>query len=149
MAVIDISTDLGKLRYRLGDFLDLPILPDSVYTQTLTDTKNADGTNNLRAATTLCGNYILASLSFSSHQKMAVIEIYGNQTFDQYKQYLMMVVTNPAFNSISPIPYSASTGEVVPVLRFQEDFAKNYASGTQSDAMHITALNGLNITAWY
>ena len=149
MAVIDITTDLGKLRYRLVDFLDLPILPDSVYTQTLADTKNANGTNNLRAATILCGNYILASLSFSTHQKMGVLECYGNQAFTQFKEYVLMVVTNPAFNSISPIPYSASTGGVVPMLRFQEDFAKNYSSTSQSDDMHVTALSGISKTSWY
>ena len=40
MAVIDPSTNIGKLRLRLADWRDIQWLPDAVYQQTLDDTSN-------------------------------------------------------------------------------------------------------------
>jgi hypothetical protein len=135
--LIDISTNVGKLRYRLGDFLDLPILPDEVYENALIEKGD-----NLREATILCGQYILASLAFGVHRKMGLLEVYTGEKFAQYKEYLLMVVKDPAFNNISPMPYSASTDQTQALLQLQEDFANNWSSGTQSQQMNITAIGG-------
>ena len=58
MAVIDPSTNIGKLRLRLADWRDIQWLPDAVYQQTLDDTSN-----NLTASTRILAQYILAILS--------------------------------------------------------------------------------------
>lgn len=57
MAVIDPSTNIGKLRLRLADWRDIQWLPDAVYQQTLDDTSN-----NLTASTRILAQYILAIL---------------------------------------------------------------------------------------
>jgi hypothetical protein len=117
MPVIDINSPVGMLRLRLGDTRDVPILPDEVIQQAL-DTNNG----NMKAATKLCGQYILATLAFDSQQSLGVITVYGNQVFNQYKEYLMMVVKDPNFSSISPIPYGGSDGCESPIVRFTKDW---------------------------
>lgn len=116
MALIDINSPLGLLRLRLGDTRDIPILSDDVYQKTLDDNNG-----NLKASAKLCGQYILATLAFDSQQSMGVITVYGNQVFNQYKEYLMLVVKDPNFSDISPIPYGGS-GEEAPIVCFTKDW---------------------------
>lgn len=135
MATIDVTTDVGRMRMRLGDFLDIQQLPDSVYVQTLLDTQNPDGSNNLRAATILCGQYILASLAFSTHTKLATIEVYGAEAFKSFKQYLLLVVKDPSFNSVSPIPYAAGADTLHPILKHQQDWLAAYTQPTSDQSL--------------
>lgn len=116
MPIIDINSPVGLLRLRLGDTRDLPILPDEVYQQAL-DSKNG----NMKAATVLCGQYILATLAFDSQQSLGVVTVYGNQVFQQYKEYLCLVIKDPNFSSISPIPYGGN-GEESPIVCFTKDW---------------------------
>ena len=139
---IDISTDIGKLRYRCGDFNDIQQLPDAVYQQAITDTKKSDGTSNLPQAALICAQYILAGLAFSSHQKMVTLEIWGSEAFENYKQFLIMISKDPSFLGFAPIPYGASGTDLHPILQFQDDWKNNYAYGTQSNQLHLTALGG-------
>jgi hypothetical protein len=136
MAIIDLTTDLGRLRMRLGDYLDYPLqLPDSVYLQTLIDTQNIDGSTNLRRATIICGQYILAGLAFGSQGKMGLIESFGNQIFQQYKVFLNALIKDPSYSDVAPIPYSGSTATVNPLMQFTADWNANYVRGTQSDLL--------------
>lgn len=135
MPLIDLQSPVGKLRYRLGDYLDIPRLPDEVYESALTDTNN-----NLRAATILCGQYILAALAFDSDAKMGIITTYGSQVFDQYQKYLLMILKDPAFNGICPIPYVAGADEVHPILQFKEDFTNAQNRPTSDERLHQIAV---------
>lgn len=119
MAIIDLSSPVGMLRLRLGDTRDLPILPDEVYEKTIED-KNG----NLKAATILCGQYILATLAFKSHQKMMGLEVWGAESFKNYLIYLEKVIKDPSFNEISPIPYSQEGTS--PITEFQKDWDEQY-----------------------
>jgi hypothetical protein len=134
MPLIDLSTPIGKLRYRLGDYLDIPRLPDDVY-QSALDEKN----NNMRAATVLCGQYILAGLAFDSQQRMGVIEVYGNQVFEQYVQFLKLVLKDPAFNGVCPLPYVAGADTLHPILQFKEDFTNAQNRPTPDERLHQIA----------
>lgn len=133
---IDPTTDIGLLRLRVGDVGDLEIFPDTVY-QSALDGNDGD----INRAAQLCAQYILARLSFSGHERLAVIEVYGNQIFDQYLQFLKLTVLNPNFSQTSPIPYSAST-TTHPLIQFEKDFQDNYIDGKQSDEMNLTAYFG-------
>lgn len=121
MAMIDLSSPVGILRLRLGDTRDIPILPDEVYEQALEEKKG-----NLKAATILCGQYILATLAFDSQASMGVVTVYGNQVFRQYQDYLTMVIKDPSFSSVSPIPYSGDCTSS-PITEFQKDWYMTYS----------------------
>jgi len=131
MPLIDPSTDIGRIRLKTGDTRDISILTDAVIQQVLTDCGN-----NLRLATATCGQYILATLAFDGQAKMGVIEIYGNDIFNQYKQYLMLMIKDPAFNSVCPIPYVAGADELHPILQFKEDFDGAYTHPTSDERLH-------------
>jgi hypothetical protein len=131
MPLIDLSSPIGKLRYRLGDYLDIPQLPDEVYQSALDDSNG-----NLRAATILCGQYILAGLAFNTQSKMGVLEVYGQQAFEQYKAYLLLVLKDPTFGNTCPIPYVAGADETHPILQFKEDFNGAYTHPTSDERLH-------------
>lgn len=130
--LIDYATPEGKIRMMLGDVSDLPYLPSSVYTAVYEESGN-----NLNRATTTCGKMILAQMSYQTHRSMGLqLQVWGNQAFEQMKQYLLMIVKDPAFSSDgSPVPYSASGTELNPILQFQQDWRKNYYSGDQSQQL--------------
>lgn len=123
--ILDLNNPVSMMRLRCGDTRDIPVLPDEVYERSLAD-KNGD----VKSASILCAQYILATLAFKSHQKMMGLEIWGKEAFDSYKEYLIMVTKNPDFSGISPIPYSASTPS--PISAFQKDWDKQYSCGCSS-----------------
>jgi hypothetical protein len=131
---LDPTTKLGKVRLRVGDFLDLPIFPDAVYQSTLDDT----GGNVLRASKTMA-QYILAALTMRVHEKMAQVEVYGNQYVDNYIKFLKTTVLNPNMMEVAPVPYGAQLDVDHPLIKFQKDWNNNYAGGTASQQLTLTA----------
>lgn len=130
MTIIDPSTPLGMLRLRCADYGDLPFLPDSVYLQTL-----ADNGDNLPASAKICATYILGMLSFKVHRKMGLqLEVWNNTQYTNYRDYLLLTATNPAFMSSSPIPYAA-TADFSPIADFQANWNRTYFNGTESQAL--------------
>jgi len=129
MPVIDPSTDVGRLRLRVADFGDIPYLPDSVYVQTL-----VDNGNNLPAAAKTIAMYILGMLAHKTHRRMAQLEVYGEQAFKAYKEFLIMTHSNPAFMDFSPVPYS-SNAEFSPILDFQKSWNANFTNGTEAQQL--------------
>jgi hypothetical protein len=112
MTVIDPSTPVGKIRLRVGDWSDLPILPDSVINSALTDC----GDNVPRAAQ-LCAQYILATLTFKTHKKLSSVEVWSGEQFDNYIQFIKTTILNPNFMSVAPIPYGFG-GDENPLIAF-------------------------------
>lgn len=129
--IIDISTAIGKTRLRCGDVGDLEILPDSVYTATL-----AEVNNSVPKASVICATYILGTFSQKSHRKIGALESWDNAKFEQYKQYLMMIAKDPAFNGINPIPYSPTSNIQSPIVEFLTDWTGNFVQPTHSKDMH-------------
>lgn len=127
---LDPTSVVGKLRLRCGDYNDIPILPDSVYQETYTDSGNS-----LSRASVTCAQYILAMLSQNCHQRLVNIEIYGAEAFNNYLTYLTKVVLNPNLSQTCPIPYSASNDRVHPLIEFTEDWYGNFYKGTQSEQL--------------
>lgn len=138
MTVIDPSTSVGKIRLRTGDWSDLPILPDTVIESAIDDCGG-----NLPRAARLCAQYILATLSFKTHKKIAQLEIWSGEQFRNYVQFLNMTVLNPNFADIAPIPYGASGTELHPLIQFQQDWDKQY-SATQSQQLAFDASMSAN-----
>lgn len=130
--IIDPSTDVGRLRLRVADTNDLPMLSDAVYAQTL-----EDNGNNLPQAAKACAMYILGMLAHKTHRKLAQLEVYGEQSFIAYKSFLMMCYTNPAFMDFSPVPYSSSA-EFSPILDFQKSWNRNFTNGTEGQQLAFT-----------
>jgi hypothetical protein len=137
MPVIDPTTAIGKVRLRVGDYFDLPIFPDAVYQSTLDDN---DG--NVVRTSKLMAQYILGTLTMRVHEKLAQIEVYGNQFVDNYIKFLNATILNPHLMSDAPIPYAAGVDKTHPIIQFQEDWNNNYSNGTSDDQLHLTAIGG-------
>ena len=134
MAVIDPTSLIGQCRLITGDYLDIQRLPDSVYQTSLTKYSY-----NVNRAARECASFILASLTFSTHEKLGIIETYGEKVFQNYLQYLRLIVSDPAFSSVCPIPYSGSTSSVHPLIKFTKDFNGNFVDLTDSETQELTA----------
>lgn len=133
MAIIDPTTDVGKLRLRLGDWNDVEWLPDVVYEQTL-----ADCGNNLRKAAGLLAQYILAILTRSTRSRLVQIESYDNQQFEQYRRFIIDTVSNPAIMNIAPIAFATGDTENM-LVNFQSLWNAGYLSGTVEDEKELWA----------
>lgn len=136
MALIDPTTDIGKVRLRVADYSDLPYLPDAVYTSEITIAKG-----NLTKASKQCALYILGMLAHKVHRKMGLqLEVFGGEAFAQYKAFLLLTVKDPAFMNIDAfIPYGSTNAAYNPIVQFQKDWNRNYFSGTQSQKLAIDA----------
>ncbi len=142
--VIDYSTPEGKLRMRLGDTSDLPYLSSSVYTAVY-----EESSENLNRAVIICGQMILAQLSYKTHRKMGLqLEVWGAEAFKNYKEFLILTVSNPAFMPVTLLPYS-TTQEFNPIIQFASDWNKNYCNGTESQQLAVNALNSPNDGSLY
>lgn len=131
MTVIDPSTPLGKIRLRIGDWSDLVILPDEVITSAIND---SDG--NLHRAASLCAQYILAILTYKTHKKIAQVEVWSNEQFENYITFLKMVILNPAFSSVYvPVPYNGDHTDQHPIIQFVEDW--NAAASTPATSPYF------------
>lgn len=123
MPLIDPTTPIGKLRLRVGDFGDIPILPDSVYQSVLDDTEG-----NLPKASNLLAQYILATLTASTHRKLGSLETWGGERFKNYVEFLKLTMLNPNLMQLAPVPYDNTGSEDHPLIKFVEDW--NSAYGT-------------------
>lgn len=118
--ILDLSQPTSLIRLRVGDTRDIPLMPDEVYESALTQKGG-----NIKAASILCAQYILATLSFKTHSKMAQLEVWGAEAFKNYQTYLMMIIKDPDFSGISPIPFSQEGAS--PITAFQKDWDKQYS----------------------
>lgn len=125
MAVIDPTSDIGKLRLRCGDYSDLPIFPDEVYESVIEEVGG-----NLPSAAALMAQYILGALTAKTHKRLAQVEIWGDEWFDNYVRFLKMTVLNPNLMQVSPVPYIGGNGDQSdnPLIAFQEEWNKCYKS---------------------
>lgn len=141
--ILDPTTDIGRMRLRVGDYSDLPLMPDAVYTSAL-----ADCQGSLPRACVLMAQYILASLTGQTHQKLSQIEVYGNQWFEQYLAFVKATILNPHLMQATPLPYTPAIkdayGNIVemPLIQFKKDWENNFANGTESQQMRWTAYPG-------
>jgi hypothetical protein len=70
---------------------------------------------------------------------MGIITSYGSQVYNQYKDYLLLVLRDPAFNGVCPLPYVAGADEVHPILQFKEDFTNAQNRPTSDERLHQIA----------
>lgn len=124
--IIDPDTALGKVRLRIGDWSDLPILPNSVITSALTDCQG-----NVPRASALCAQYVLATLTAKTHRKLAQLETWSNEQFENYVDFLKLTVLNPHMMTTSPVPYTGGI-EDHPLITFVEQWNESYACPTST-----------------
>ena len=134
MATLDLTNPVDQIRLRVGDTTDLHYLPDSAYSYALSESGN-----NKYKASVLAAQWILAQMAYSGHRKMANLEVWGKETFDSYKQFLVMLIRDPAIAQMSPIPYGAGLTTANPLIQFTKDWNANYVGGTQSERLNLTA----------
>ena len=132
--MIDPTTDVGKLRLKVGDIQDITILPDAVYIQTLTD----NGSNINRSAK-VCAGYIAAILSQRSHERLSFIEIWGSEGYKNYLSYIKEIILNPNMSDVSPIPYGAGTSTTNPIMTFNNNWTKAYSGLTADETLALIA----------
>jgi hypothetical protein len=135
------STSVGKIRLRIGDWQDLPILPDSVIESAITDCQN-----NVPRAAQLCAQYILATLTAKTHRKMSNLETWSGEQFDNYVKFIKMTILNPHLMTTSPVPY-AGDSEESPMNSFirywNHSFAFERTGGDYSGDLFSIADNGI------
>jgi hypothetical protein len=141
---LDPTTPIGKLRLRIADWSDSPFLPDSVYQSVLDD-----NSGNLYSSAKTLATFILGILSQRTHRKLSTLEVWGAEAFANYKSFLLLTVTNPAFMDLSPLPYSASGCGLSPILQFKHDWDRNFTKGTQSQQLAFDALYSPNDGSLY
>ena len=134
MAIIDPSTDIGKLRLRLADWRDVEWLPDSVYTQTLSDCGG-----NLTKAVGILAQYILGILAQGTRSKMYQIESYDDQAFTQYRQFIIDTISNPAIMTIAPLAVVTGADTANPLIEFQKLWNAGYMQTTSYEDMQLFA----------
>lgn len=137
MTIIDPTTDLGRVRLRVGDYLDITIFSDEVYTAAL-----ADCLGNVPRASRLMAQYILGVLSMRVHERLGNVEVFGSDYAKQYIAFLKSTILNPHFMELAPVPYIAGIATQHALTKFRDDYNKNYSSGTQTDLMALTAYGG-------
>lgn len=120
MTIIDPSTSIGKIRLRIGDWQSVPILPDSVIQSALDDCQG-----NVPRAASLSAQYVLATLTAKTHRKLANIEVWTNEQFSNYVQFIKMVILNPHMMSVAPVPYTG-TSVANPLSTFTADWNAAY-----------------------
>ena len=123
---LDPTTNIGKVRLRVADYSDLPFFSDVVYQSVLDDNDN-----NLSRTARAMAHMILGLLSLRTHRRLNQLEVWGQEAFIAYKQFLLLTVKDPAFMDFAPIAYS-STADFSPILDFQANWNKNYIHGTDS-----------------
>lgn len=119
--VIDPSTPLGKVRLRIGDWSDLPILPNEVIQSALVDCQNY-----VPRAAALCAQYILATLTAKTHKKLAQLETWSSEQFKNYVEFLRLTVLNPNMMTTSPVPYTGMADVDNPLIVFVDQWNKDY-----------------------
>lgn len=134
--IIDPTTDVGKLRLRIADYSEFPMLPDSVYDSVL-----ADNDGNLTKSTITLANYILGILSLRTHRKLQALEVWGAESFANYRQFLLDTIANPnTISGVYPIPYSPDPqGQINPLIQFVNDWNDSYSKPTNSETLSMTA----------
>jgi hypothetical protein len=139
MTILDPASNIGKMRLRCGDFSDLPLMPDEVYMSALEDCNG-----NLPQACILVCRYILASLTGQTHQKLAQVEVYGREWFLNYKEFILLTISNPNFMAYVAMPYAPSLKDecgndvLLPLDQFQRDWNALYGV-TEARQNHVTA----------
>lgn len=126
---LDPTSNIGKLRLRVADYSDLPYLPDSVYVSVLEDNEQ-----NLSRSAKVISQYILGMLSHKTHRKMAQLEIWGAEGFKNYKEFLLLTISNPSFMDLSPVPIVTSVANN-PLIDFQNHWNKNFTSTTEAEQL--------------
>ena len=138
MTVIDPSTPAGKLRLKVGDISDLPILPESVYTQTLIDTNN-----NIIAASVTVAGYILAILSQKTHKKLSFVEVWGSEAYNNYLSFLKTVIQNPLMSGQVAYAYSGEDSTTLnPINQFVIDWKGSRTFPTDDQNLRKLSRNG-------
>ncbi len=123
---IDPTTPIGKVRLRIADWQDIPLLPDSVIQSALDDNNN-----NVYRAASICAQYILGILSSKTHKRLNQLETWSGEQFSNYLKFLQMTVLNPHLTPIAPIPYSGVADDSEGDLkRFIEDWKAGYNCGS-------------------
>lgn len=137
---LDPTSPIGMIRLRIADWSDVPILSDAII-QSAIDQNNG----NIPSAAKLCAQYVLGALSSKVHRRMGLqLEVFGAEWYKNYKDFILLTITNPAFMDINPMPWGASGTMLDSLLQFQEDWNKQYYRGTQSQKMALDADIGPN-----
>jgi len=98
----DPSRDVDLVRMKVGDVdLEFEYLTDDWYNYFI---NRNDG--NLNRSSLDAARAILASFTGSVREKTDQVEIYGNELFENYLNFLNNFVTNPSLSPLGPpVPY--------------------------------------------
>lgn len=115
--MLDPKTPIGKIRLRIGDWGDIPILPDSVIVSALEDSEY-----HLPSTAKLCAGYVLAVLSQRTHKRALQVEVWGAEAFTNYLKFIHTILVDPNISDIAPIPYAPTAKNEI--LKFMDEWKR-------------------------
>ena len=115
--MLDPSSPVGKIRLRIGDWGDVPILTDAIIISAIEETNY-----HLPSAAKLCAGYVLASLTQRTHKRALQIEVWGQEAFSNYLTFLRVMYKDPAISDMAPIPYCPASRN--DILEFMKEWKK-------------------------
>lgn len=98
------TSAIDRMRLTVGDvFCDMEYLQDDVYDYLLDKYTNNEGKASLEAA-----RYILALLARNARERAGEIEVYGREFFQNYKEFLLLIVNDINFSTVTynAIPFA-------------------------------------------
>jgi hypothetical protein len=72
------------------------------------------------------------------------LSVSGSQAFRAYKEYLIMITKDPAFFTLSPVPYNTFGTTVHPLITFQKNWGLNISQITVDNNLVWGALGSPN-----
>lgn len=98
------TSAIDRMRLTVGDiFTDMEYLQDDVYDYLLDKYTTNEGKAALEAA-----RYILALLARNARERAGEIEVYGREFFQNYKEFLVLIITDVNFSTVTynAIPFA-------------------------------------------
>lgn len=120
--IIDPTSVIGKVRLRIADWSDIPLLPDEVIESAIEECSGS-----IPRAAALCANYILGILSAKTHKRLSQLEVWGAEHFENYVKFLKLTILNPARMDMAPMPYSAALEDEHPMIKFTREWNEAYS----------------------
>ncbi|QDP60447.1 MAG: hypothetical protein GOVbin1096_75 [Prokaryotic dsDNA virus sp.] len=97
-----VNNALDRVRLITGDTdPNYVFLEDATYQYVLDKNNQNEKQSAIEAA-----RYILANITRYTRERTGDIEVYGNEFFKNYRDYLLELVNNPNFSNILPMPYA-------------------------------------------
>lgn len=144
MAVFTPATNkIHAMRLKVGDIHDVPYFEDQTYQDYLTINNG-----NVNRASVDIAFAILGKLSRNTREKFSIIEVYGNDYFNNYSAFLKQFILDPRYSFEIAMPYAGGISRSDMQLNVSNTDTNTaplmeFNSVVEPDAPLFTSKNGL------